>query len=174
MQQAPLPFAVTRGEKHALAYANAAFCDLAGISPADAKGARVAAAVPAPQRRALSAILDRAFHDSAEILDARIPAPGQGAKDWLCSVWPVIADDGRTEALGIEIRASSPQDEALELQRQIAEQMLLGALRERGLAEDAEAARRRAAFLRRRSGCSRNRSIRPARSSRSRSSRCRR
>jgi signal transduction histidine kinase len=62
-------------------------------------------------------------------------------------VWPVIADDGGTEALGIEIRASSPQDEAHELQRQVAEQMLLGALRERGLAEDAEDARRRAAFL---------------------------
>jgi signal transduction histidine kinase len=59
----------------------------------------------------------------------------------------VIADDGQTEALGIEIRASSPQDEALELQRQVAEQMLLSALRERGFAEDAEDARRRAAFL---------------------------
>jgi signal transduction histidine kinase len=62
-------------------------------------------------------------------------------------VWPVIADDGQPEALGIEIRVSSAPDDALELQRQVAEQMLLGALRERGLAEDAEAARRRAAFL---------------------------
>ncbi len=147
VQQAPLPFAVTRGEKHALVYANAAFCNLAGITPADAQGARVAAAFPATQRRALSAILDRAFGDGVEILDERIPAPGESAKDWLCSVWPVIADDRRTEALGIEIRASSPQDEALELQRQVAEQMLLSALRERGFAEDAEDARRRAAFL---------------------------
>src|SRR5688500_7380067 len=92
-------------------------------------------------------MLDRAFRDRVEILDERIPAPGDSAKDWLCSVWPVIADDERTEALGIEIRASSPYDEALELQRQVAEQMLLGALRERGFAEDAEHARRRAAFL---------------------------
>ncbi len=147
VQQAPLPFAITRGENHALAYANAAFCNLAGIAPGDAQGSRVAAAFPATQRRALSAILDRAFRDGVEILDARIPAPGENVREWQCSVWPVISDDGRTEALGIEIRESRPQDEALELQRQVAEQMLLGALRERGLAEDAEAARRRAAFL---------------------------
>jgi signal transduction histidine kinase len=147
VQHAPLPFAVTRGEGHTLVYANAAFCHLTGVDPSSAQGARVAAAFPATQRRALSALLDRAFRDRVEILDERIPAPGESAKDWLCSVWPVIADDGRTEALGIEIRASSPQDAALELQREVAEQMLLGALRERGFAEDAEDARRRAAFL---------------------------
>ena len=147
MQQAPLPFAVTSGESHTLVYANAAFRNLAGVASGNAQGARVAAVFPATQRRALSAILDRAFRDSVEILDERIPAPGQRGKDWLCSVWPVTSDDGRTEALGIEIRASSPQDEALELQRQVAEQMLLGALRERGFAEDAEDARRRATFL---------------------------
>ena len=147
VEQAPLPFAVTRGAKHTLVYANAAFCHLAGVAPGDALGARVAASFPATQRRALSALLDRAYHDSVEILDEGIPAPVESARDWQCSVWPVIADDGRPEALGIEIRASSAPDDALELQRQVAEQMLLGALRERGFAEDAEAARRRAAFL---------------------------
>ena len=147
VQQAPLPFAVTRGENHTLVYANAAFCSLTGVAPGSAPGPRVPPAFHATQRRALSAILDRAFRDGVDILDERIPAPGESAKDWLCSVWPVIADDERTEALGIEIRASSPYDEALELQRQVAEQMLLSALRERGLADDAEDARRRAAFL---------------------------
>ncbi len=147
MEQAPLPFAVTRGATHTLVYANAAFCHLAGVAPGDALGARVAASFPATQRRALSALLDRAYLDSVEILDARLPAPVESARDWQCSVWPVIADDGKPEALGIEIRPSSAPDDALELQRQVAEQMLLGALRERGLAEDAEAARRRAAFL---------------------------
>jgi len=63
-------------------------------------------------------------------------------------VWPVIADDGRVEALGIEIREASPPDAALDLQRQVAEQMLLGALRERSFADDAEAANRaKTAFL---------------------------
>jgi signal transduction histidine kinase len=147
VEQAPLPFAVTRGAKHTLVYANGAFCHLAGVAPGDALGARVAASFPATQRRALSALLDLAYRDSVEILDEPIPAPVESARDWHCSVWPVIADDGQPEALGIEIRVSSAPDDALELQRQVAEQMLLGALRERGLAEDAEAARRRAAFL---------------------------
>jgi len=96
---------------------------------------------------ALSALLDRASRDGVELLDERIETSSERASDWQCSVWPVIANDGRAEALGIEIRESSPPDSALDLQRQVAEQMLLGALRERGLADDAEAARRRAAFL---------------------------
>lgn len=147
VQQAPLPFAVTRGENHALVYANAAFRRLAGLANRDALGAPLATAFTATEGRALTAILDRAFGDGVELLDERFRPSSERAIDWQRSVWPVIADDGRAEALGIEIRPSSPVDEALELQRQVAEKMLLGALRERGLAEDAEAARRRAAFL---------------------------
>ena len=143
-----MPFAITRGDRHTLVYANSAFCHLAGIVPGDALGVRVAAAFPAPRRRALGGVLDRAFRDGVEILDEHLPAPpGESERAWRCSVWPVIADDGQPEALGIEIRESSRLDDVLQLQRQVAEQMLLGALRERGLAEDAEAARRRAAFL---------------------------
>jgi len=143
-----VPFAITRGDRHTLVYANSAFCHLAGITRGDALGVRAAAVFPETRRRALSGVLDLAFRDGVEILDERIPAsPGEDEKDWQCSVWPVIADDGQPEALGIEIRESSRLDDALQLQREVAERMLLGALRERGLAEDAEAARRRAAFL---------------------------
>jgi signal transduction histidine kinase len=47
------------------------------------------------------------------------------------------------------MRESSSSDAALELQREVAEQMLLGALRERGLADDAETANvAKTAFLR--------------------------
>ena len=147
VQQAPLPFAITRGPEHTLLYANSAFCRLAGVGPGDALGAPIATAFPATARRALSALLDRAFRDRVELVDERLDASSDRASEWQVSAWPVIADDGRAEALGIEIRASRPPDAAIELQRQVAEQMLLGALRERGFAEDAEAARRRAAFL---------------------------
>jgi signal transduction histidine kinase len=147
MQQAPLPFAVTRSAEHKLVYANAAFRRLAGGANADPMGAPIDTAFTPPEGQALSAILDRAFRDGVELVDERIDAAGERARDWELSVWPVIADDGQVEALGIEIRESSPPDAALDLQRQVAEQMLLGALRERGFAEDAEAARRRATFL---------------------------
>jgi signal transduction histidine kinase len=147
MQQAPLPFAITRGPEHALVYANAAFRRLVGVPNGDALGAPITAAFMATEGRSLSALLDRAFRDRVEILDAHIDAAKGGEGGWQCSVWPVIAADGRVEALGIELREERPLDPALDLQRQVAEQMLLGALRERGFADDAEAARRRAAFL---------------------------
>ena len=147
MQQAPLPFAITRGPEHALVYANSAFCHLAGVGGDSALGVPIASAFTAGQGQALVAILDRAFADGVQLLNERVGQPGESANPWRCSVWPVIADDGRPDALGIEIRESSPGDPTLELQRQVAEQMLLGALRERGFAEDAEEAHRRAAFL---------------------------
>jgi signal transduction histidine kinase len=147
MQQAPLPFAITRGNNHKLVYANSAFCRLAGIANGDALGVPIAAAFTGTEGRALGGILDRAFRDGAELLDEHLDPASENASDIMCSVWPVIAKDGHTEALGIEIRESNSRDAAIDLQRQVAEQMLLGALRERGLADDAEAARRRAAFL---------------------------
>ena len=147
MQQAPLPFAITRGNDHKLVYANSAFCRLAGIANGGALGAPIAAAFTGVEGRALGGILDRAFRDGAELLDEALDPASENASDIMCSVWPVIAKDGHTEALGIEIRESNSRDAAIDLQRQVAEQMLLGALRERGLADDAEAARRRAAFL---------------------------
>ena len=147
MQQAPLPFAVTRGADHELAYANAAFFRLAVNAGLSGLGKPIATAFTPARNAALQQILDRAFREGVELCDERIPGPGERESDWECSVWPVMTDDGSAEALGIEIRDSTARDSALELQRQVAEQMLLGALRERGLAEDAEAARRRAAFL---------------------------
>jgi signal transduction histidine kinase len=149
IQQAPLPFAITRGAEHILVYANSAFRRLAGVANGDALGAPIATTFAGTERRSLNAILDRTFRDGVELLDESIDASSERASGWRCNVWPVIADNGRVEALGIAIRESSPPDAALELQRQVAEQMLLGALRERGLADDAETANRaKTAFLR--------------------------
>jgi signal transduction histidine kinase len=148
MQQSPLPFATTRGAEHALVYANSAFRRLVGVGNADALGAPIATVFTESEGRALNAILDRVFLDGVEQSDERIDASSERASGWQWSVWPVIADDGKAEALGIEIRQSSPPDTGVDLQRQVAEQMLLGALRERGLADSADAANRaKTAFL---------------------------
>ena len=145
IQQSPLPFALTRGPGHTLVYTNSAFGRLTGVAIRDALGAPIATAFPGTVGPALSAILDRTARDGVELLDQRV----EGETAWLCSVWPVIADKGSVEALAIEIRESTPSDGALELQQKVAEQMLLGALRERGLADDAETANRaKTAFLR--------------------------
>jgi signal transduction histidine kinase len=147
MKHASLPFAITAGALHKLVYVNAAFSRLIGVANADALGTPVSSVLTAVQKRALSPILNRAFVDGVELVDERVDASGEEEAAWQVSVWPVIADDGRAEALGLEIRASRPSDSARDFQREVAEQMLLGALRERGFADDAEAARRRAAFL---------------------------
>jgi signal transduction histidine kinase len=147
MQQAPLPFAIARGVDHTLVYGNSAFLRLAGVPNGEAHGAPIATVFAAGEGQALSALLDRAARNSVELLDQRVDVSRESASSWQCSVWPVIADDGRVEALGLQIREASQPDDALDLQREVAEQMLLGALRERGFADDAEAARRRAAFL---------------------------
>jgi signal transduction histidine kinase len=147
MQKAALPFAITIGAEHTLVYANPAFCNLTGIVNGDALNVPVATLFKDPERGALNEILDRAFRERVEFLDTRIETSSEKSKGPRYSVWPVIAADGQTESLGIEIREPTTADTTLDLQRQVAEQMLLSALRERGLAEDAEAARRRAAFL---------------------------
>ena len=149
MQQAPLAFAITRGSEHTVAYANPAFYRLVGAAVDSPIGAPIAAAFAATEGQAMSGILDRAFRHRVNVVDQRIPAATGRGRDWNVSAWPVIAKDGRTETLGIEIRESSEPDDAIDLQRQIAEQMLLGALRERGFAEEIGRAscRERVSFL---------------------------
>jgi signal transduction histidine kinase len=147
MQQAPLPFAITRGAEHTVVYANPAFGVMTGVVNGSAIDAPIANQFTEAERSALAALLDRSFLGGIEIIDERIETSRESHEDRQISVWPIIGDDHRVEALGIQIRDSSPRDAGRELQRQVAEQMLLGALRERGLADDAEAARRRAAFL---------------------------
>src|SRR6202171_168598 len=147
MRQTVLPFAITVGAEHSLVYANPAFCRLTGIVSGEPLNAPIVNLFKAPESGGLSEILDRAFHDRVELLDVRIDESSEKASARQYSIWPVIAADGHTEALGIEIREPTKPDATLDLQREVAEQMLLGALRERGFAEDAEAARRRAAFL---------------------------
>jgi signal transduction histidine kinase len=146
-QRASRPFAITRGAEHTLIFANAAFCRLTGVDPAAALGAPIAAAFSASAGQALTVFLDRAFRVGIELIDQRIEAADGRAGTLYCSLWPAIGDDGRSESLGIEIRETTAADSELDLQRSVAERMLLGALRERGIADDAEAARGHAEFL---------------------------
>jgi signal transduction histidine kinase len=140
VEQGPLPFAITRGPTHALLYANSAFWRLDVIGDEGGIGLPIANAFHGPVKSALTAILDQAFLGAVDRLDARIESERSDGSGWKCSVWPVVTPDGKAEGLGIELRQSHLPDGALDLQRQVAEQMLLGALRERGFAEDAERA----------------------------------
>jgi signal transduction histidine kinase len=146
VDQAPLPFAVTHGDDHTVAYANSAFTRLARHR-GKVIGTPIASVFGRGWGRELHGLLDRSHRTGIEMLDEPIRSPRGDSNDWYCSVWPVAGDDAQVEALGVQIRASDPLEPALAMQRQVAEQLLLGALREQGFAEDAEGARRHAAFL---------------------------
>jgi signal transduction histidine kinase len=147
MEQAPRPFAITRGAAHKLVYANAAFCRLAAVADGGALGVPIVNVFTRRETGTLTALLNRAFRVGVALRDERIEASREGETSLRCTTWPIIDDYGRPEGLGIELTEEEDSDLALDLQRQVAEQMLFGALRERGIAEDAEDARRRAAFL---------------------------
>jgi signal transduction histidine kinase len=147
MQQAPLPFAITRGAAHTLVYANAAFCRLAGVADGGALGIPIVDVFRRRGPGALISLLDRAFRAGVAVSDERVDTSSGAETSLMCTAWPIFDDHGRPEGLGMELREDEGTEAALNLQRQVAEQMLLGALRERGMAEDAEDARRRAAFL---------------------------
>lgn len=150
-EQAPVPFAITRGADHRLVYANAAFCGLTRIAGGDVAGITIAAAFGGVTGLNIGATLDRSFRDGVELTDVRIQGLDESGPALLLSVRPVIGDDGLPDTLGVELRKSTAADPvagaAADLQRQVSEQILLGALRERGRAEESEDARRRAAFL---------------------------
>lgn len=147
IQRAPLPFAITRGASHTLIYANAAFRRLAGLTNTDSLGESAGAGFTDEIADALVSVLDQSFRNSVEQVNLRLGTDAVTGAALICTVWPVIGSDGSTEGLGIQFGDSDPDNDVLDLQREIAEQMLLGALRERGLADDAEESRRRAAFL---------------------------
>jgi signal transduction histidine kinase len=140
VEQGPLPFAITRGPTHALVYANSAFWRLAGLSDEGGIALPIANVFKGTTKKALTTIMDRAFQGALERVDSRIDGEGDNKHGWKCAVWSVVTPDGKPEGLGIELRQAQHPDGALDLQRQVAEQMLLGALRERGFAEDAERA----------------------------------
>lgn len=147
LQQAPLPFAITHGPDHTLSYCSAAFCAMTGISSPDSLGSPISGLFKGQVKAALESVLDTAFREGADQCHKVIGSSEASATGWQCSVWPTIGPNGRTESLGIEIRESVSPDPSADMQRQVAEQLLLAALREQGIAEQSDAAQRRAAFL---------------------------
>ena len=146
LENAPVRIAVTSGPDHLLICANAAFRSLLPTPGNGSPGNSLVAAFPEPEAGTLRAILDEVFHTGANTEhQAAYPAD-----NWLhgksLSVWRVTHEDD-VDGLGIEVTDIARTDLEQDLQRQLSERMLLGALRERDAADAAEAARKRAVFL---------------------------
>lgn len=132
---APVAFAVTEGDTHALVYANTLFRNL------QASGlVRIAEPGPGHQREGeadLRPLLDDILRSSTTIRDAMLGPPAGGSPRWACSVWPVT-NTGDAKRLVIALRDVELVEGAKERQRAIAERLLLSALREQDLARDAQ------------------------------------
>jgi signal transduction histidine kinase len=142
---APVAFAVTEGPAHALVYANALFrklqsADLIRLGPSNGDTTSSTAANLAP-------LLTDALQRDLPIRDAVVEPPAGQPVRWSCSVWPVSDSSDAVGKLVIEVRDIELIEAVKERQRSIAEQLLLGALREQDAAADAARTSEDAQFL---------------------------
>lgn len=146
LERTPVAFAVTRGPAHTLVRANGAFRQLMrGVDLA--VGGPVADALRSRGLGGLLAVLDRTLRTGTIERDCRLDGSGPGAEQWRCTIWPEVDDQGSTTQLLIELRGAALSETTLALQRDVAERMLLRALRDRDVAESAAAARNRERLL---------------------------
>jgi signal transduction histidine kinase len=147
VEHIPAAFAVTRGDKHTLLYANAAFRNLVANDSELLIGRPVADAFATRDTAGLTALLDRAFRTGVVSRDRRVELVDESALLLSCTIWPDVNGKGESEHLVIELRVATQGELTLGLQREVAERLLLSALREQDAAEVAEVSRRGATFL---------------------------
>ena len=141
---APVAFAVTEGPAHALLYANNLFRKLQSGGAITIGEQTVGAA---PSAADLKPLLDQVFRNSETVRDAIVEPLDDKAAAWSCTVWPVTGSGDAPEKLVIEVRDVEMLESTKVRQRDIAERLLLGALREQDVARSAVSASDRAHFL---------------------------
>lgn len=163
LEHAPVAIAIVEGAAHIVVYANAEFRHVSGLSASDLIGRRFCDlprdAALAPEHRVLPGeelitVLDLVRREHVRARDVTIAsdhaqeatagvAPNdrerdgdQHAREWRCSVWPVRGRRPLVDRLVVELRRAQPEQLAVVRQRNIAERMLLGALREQALSAE--------------------------------------
>ncbi len=147
MEHVAAGFALTRGASHEVVYANAAFRALFTLDGTMTLGGPVAALFSDADARALGPILDRAYRTGVVSRNRSLQPVDERANPLRCTVWPDVSVNGETNHLLLEVRTATPGEVNLALQRQVAERLLLSALREHDAAELAHSSWREAAFL---------------------------
>ena len=104
VEHIPAAFAVTRGDKHTLLYANAAFRNLVANDNELLIGRPVADAFATRDTAGLTALLDRAFRTGIVSRDRRVELVDESALLLSCTIWPDVNGKGESEHLVIELR----------------------------------------------------------------------
>ena len=148
MEHIAAAFVLTRGAQHTLVYANAAFRHLVAPEGEPLRlGWPIAAAFGTRDTSRLTALLDRAFRTGVGSRNRRIELLDEHALPLTCTVWPDVNRNGDSEHLVLELRAATAGELTLGYQREVAERLLLSALREQDAAAAADVSRRGAVFL---------------------------
>jgi diguanylate cyclase (GGDEF)-like protein/putative nucleotidyltransferase with HDIG domain len=109
LTHSPLPLVAAEGRDHTMRYVNPAFCRLVGKATAELIGRPFALAVPEAEANGCMALLDRVYLTSAtETLTDQEHAPSHAGSPlpgvyWSYVAWPVIAAEGRTVAVMIQV-----------------------------------------------------------------------
>ena len=139
--------ALTRGAGHTLVFANAAFRALLGAPEEIAVGAPLNDTRRSQDTSGLADLLTQAFRSGVVLRNARLGRGDDGYAAMSCSIWPDVNAGGQTEHLLVELRLTSDNELGDALQREVAERLLVSALREQTAAEAAEASRKTSEFL---------------------------
>jgi signal transduction histidine kinase len=146
LDHAPAPFAITGGPTHALLYANPAFRRLID-SKASIEGVPIEDVLLPEATTRLRPLLDRALGDGVAVYNQFLGRLNKGAGSWNCSIWPHLGEGSAQASLTVELRMANHVERAEALQREVAERLLLTALREAELADIADASRGRLEYL---------------------------
>jgi signal transduction histidine kinase len=147
LEHIPTAFAVTSGDRHTLVYANAKFRDLLVRDGRILLGVPIADAVRMRDTAELVALLDRSRQSGDVARNVRVGLLDDGARPLRCTVWPDREIDNGSTHLVIELRAAASASRPPRLQQEIAERLLMSALREHDEADLANERRERATFL---------------------------
>jgi len=135
---APVAFAMAEGPAHTLVYANTLFRNLQAAGLVHIGG---------PVEGDLTPLLNEASRSGETVRDVVLEPPAGEPAKWSCTVWPVADSPHAASRLVIEVRDVVLVARTKERQRAIAEQLLLGALRQQDAAEDAAHASARSQHL---------------------------
>ncbi len=140
-------FAVLRGDRHTIVYANAAFRRLLDGDDVPVVGRHLDESFSVDGKAALTAFLDRARRNGIGSRHVLVQPLIEGALPLSCTVWSDVQRNHDTEHLVVELRNATSDEIATSAHSEMAERLLLSALHDQDMAREAELSRQRAALL---------------------------
>ena len=147
MEHVEEAFAVLRGDRHTIVYANAAFRRLLDHDDVPVIGRHLDEALSLDGNSDLTAMLNRAHRTGVGARQVMVKPLVEGTLPLSCTVWSDVQRNDDTEHLVVELRHASSSEMATTAHHEIAERLLLSALHDQDMARDAELSRRGAALL---------------------------